>query len=76
MCELKQRQLQKFWCWKEEKKSTQFRRKAIKEINLEAESEIEEDDIFTNIERIIRDSDNLNVKFRNIEIPNLLRLMQ
>ena len=43
-----------------------------KKSNLEAESVKEEDDIFSKVEQIIRDSDYLHVKFQNIEIPKLL----
>ena len=45
-----------------------------KKSNLGAESEKEEDDIFSKVEQIIRDADYLNVKFQNIEIPNLVKI--
>ena len=45
-----------------------------KKSNLGAESEKEEDDIFSKVEQIIRDAEYLNVKFQNIEIPNLVKI--
>ena len=43
-----------------------------KKSHLGAESDKEEDDIFSKVEQIIRDSDYLHIKFQNIEIPKLL----